>query len=58
MLAAQAVRAQLVAVSQLDFGAELNERVNVRVEPAPADHVSAGRRDARAPVPGEQRPGQ
>ena len=32
--------------------------VNVRVEPAAADHVAARRRDARAAEAGEQRPGE
>ena len=40
--AAQAGRAQLVAAADVDLGAELGERVDVRVEPPAADHVAAG----------------
>ena len=57
-LAAQPVGAQVVAAVQLDLDAELGERVEVRVEAAAADHVSAGRRDGRAAEPREQRPGE
>src|SRR5947208_5391513 len=32
--------------------------LDVGVEPAAADHVAPGRRDARAAVAGEQRPGE
>ena len=53
--AAQAVRPHLVAAVRLDLGAELRERVDVRVQAPPADHVAARRRDDRAPVAGEQR---
>ncbi len=49
---------QLVAAVRLDLGAELGERVDVRVEAAPADHVAAGRRHLRAPEAGEQRAGE
>ena len=42
-------RAQLVAAADVDLGAELGERVDVRVEPAPADHVAAGRRHTARP---------
>ena len=45
MGAAQVAR-QLVALAHLDGGAELVERVDVRVEAPPADHVAARRRDA------------
>ena len=46
--AAQPVGAQLVALADLDLGAELLERVEVRVEAAAADHVAARRRHDRA----------
>jgi hypothetical protein len=47
VLTLQAVgRANVEARADLDLRAELRERVDVRIEPAPADHVSAGRRDA------------
>src|SRR5207302_1668148 len=55
---AQAVRPHPVLPVRLDLGAELRERVDVRVEPPPTDHVAAGRRDDRLSVAGEQRPGQ
>ena len=45
--------AELVALAELEAGAELREGVDVRVEPAPPDHVPAGRRDARAAEPCE-----
>ena len=42
----------------LDPGAEVLERVEVRVEPAAADEVAAGRRHARLAEAGEQRAGE
>jgi hypothetical protein len=48
----------LVAAVDLDLRAKLGERVNVGVEPAPADHVAARRRDRRAANSREQRPGE
>ena len=38
-------------------GAEREERVEVRVQPAAADHVAAGRRHQRGAEAGQQRPG-
>ena len=49
---------RLVGAVQLDLDAELHERVDVRVEPAAADHVAARRRHGRAAEAGEQRPGE
>ena len=49
---------ELVAVAHRDRGTELLERQEVRVHPAPADHVSAGRRERDRAEAGEQRPGQ
>src|SRR5438067_24090 len=49
--------AQLVAAVELDRRAELGERVHVRIEPAPADDVTARRRHARTAEAREQRPG-
>ena len=48
----------LVAAVELDLGAQLGERVNVRIEPAPADHVATGRRHRRTPDAREQRSGE
>jgi len=48
-------RAHLEAIVDLDLGPELGERMDVRVEPAAADHVAARRRHARPPEPCEQR---
>ena len=42
------VPCELVALVELERGAELGEGVDVRVEPAAADHVAARRRHARA----------
>ena len=56
--AAKPVGAHLVALADRDLGAEALERVEVRVEPAPADHVAAGRRHGRAAEPREQRAGE
>ena len=50
-------RQQDVAVV-LDARAERLERVEVRIEPAAADHVAAGRRHQRAAVAREQRAGE
>ena len=47
MLALEAARAQVVARPDVDFGAELGKRVDVRIEPPPSDHVAAGRRHDR-----------
>ena len=46
---------QLVAGADVDLGAELGKGVDVRVEPAAADHVAARRRDARPAEAREQR---
>jgi putative nucleotidyltransferase with HDIG domain len=56
---AKSVRPHLVEAVQVDLRAELGERVDVRVEAAPADHVAAGRRhdgpgDAREQRTGEE----
>ena len=52
------VRPHVEAPVRLDLRAEVRERVDVDVEPAPADHVSAGRRDDRLAAAGEQRAGE
>ena len=57
-LAAQPRRAHLEAAVDLDLDAELGEAVDVRVEPAPPDHVAAGRRHGRAAEAREQRAGE
>ena len=57
-LAAQPRRAHLEAAVDLDLDAELGEPVDVRVEPAPPDHVAAGRRHGRAAEAREQRAGE
>src|SRR5205823_4299380 len=57
-LAAEAVGSHLVAPVDLDLRAELGERVDVRVEPPPPDHVAAGRWYGGAADAGEQRPGE
>ena len=49
---------ELVPLAQLEVGTELLEGVEVRVEPAPADHVTARRGHDRAAVTCEQRPGE
>ena len=49
---------ELVALAELERRTELLERVDVRVEPAPADHVAARRRHDGAPDAPEQRPGE
>ena len=56
--AAQALRLHLVAVVDLDRRAEAFERVDVRIEPATADHVAARRRHARPAEAREQRAGE
>ena len=48
-------REQADVAVELDVGAERAERVEVRVQPAPADHVAAGRRQQRGAEAGEQR---
>ena len=55
---AQAVGAHVVAAVQPHLGAELGERVDVRVEAPAADHVAARRRHARAAEARQQRPGE
>ncbi len=50
-------RAQADVARVLDVRAERAERVEVRIEPAAADHVAAGRRQQRLAEAGEQRPG-
>ena len=57
-LALQPVGTQLEAALDRDPGAELLERVDVRVEPAPADCVAARRVEHRVPEAGEQRPAE
>ena len=57
-LAAQAARAHLVAAVDLDLDAELGEAVDVRVETAAPDHVTAGRGHAHAAEAREQRAGE
>ncbi len=57
-LAAKTVRPHLVRAVQLDLDAELLKRVDVRVEPAAADHVAARRWHRHPPETGEERPGQ
>ena len=49
---------ELVAVAHRDRGAQLLERQEVGVDPAPADDVSAGRRERDLAEAGEQRSGQ
>ena len=56
--AAQALRLHLVAALDLDPRAEAFERVDVRIEPAPADHVASRRRHARPAEAREQRAGE
>ena len=56
--APEALGLHLVAAVDLDARAELGKRVNVRVEPAAADHVAAGRRHRRAAGTRKQRPGE
>ncbi len=53
MLPPQAAgRLQLVMhLPELDLCAEPRERVDVRIETAPPDHVAARGRDGRAPEP-------
>src|SRR5207245_1617482 len=48
----------LVAAVELDLCAQLRKGVNVRIEPAPADHVAAWRRYRGTPDTREQRPGE
>ena len=48
--------AHLVPLSGLDLGAERGERVDMGVDPAPADDVSARRRHRGGAEAGEQRP--
>ncbi len=49
---------ELVALAELERRTELLERVEVRVEPAPADHVASRRRHDGAADSPEQRPGE
>jgi hypothetical protein len=49
---------ELVASVVLDRRTELRERMDVRVEPAAPDHVTTGRRHARAAEAREQRAGE
>jgi hypothetical protein len=58
MWGSQAVRPELEPLADVDLRAKLGEGVDVRVEPAPADHVAAGRRHARAAQACEQRAGE
>ena len=51
-------RGQQDVAAVLDARAERLERVEVRIEPAAADHVAAGRRHQRAAVAREQRAGE
>ena len=48
-------REQADVAVEVDVGPERAERVEVRVQPAPADHVAAGRRQQRGAEAGEQR---
>jgi hypothetical protein len=57
-LPAQLGGAHLEAAVDVDLDAELCEPVDVRVEPAPPDHVPAGRRHDRAAEACEQGPGE
>ncbi len=57
-LAAKTVRLHLVRAVQLDLDAELLKGVDVRIEPATADHVASGRRHRHAPETREKRPGE
>ena len=58
-LAAEPVASRIsYAPFELDLDAELLERVDVRVEPAAADDVAAGRRDGDASEAREQRAGE
>ena len=57
-LAAQRAAAHLVAAADVDLRTELCERVDVRIEPTAADHVTAGRRRADRAEPREQRAGE
>ena len=51
-------REPVPAAVHVHLGAERAEGVEVRVEPATADHVAAGRRHVGAAAAGEQRPGE
>ncbi len=55
---AQPVGRELVDAVDVDVGAERGERVDVRVETAPADHVAARRRHGHPPEACEQRAGE
>ncbi len=57
-LALQAVGLHLVRAVERDGDTELLERVDVRVEPAAADDVAAGRRDGDPSEARKQRPGE
>ena len=54
--AREAVRGEVVDAVELDLGAQGGERVNVRVETPPPDHVPSGRRHRDASEAREQRP--
>ena len=49
---------EVVAAVHANLGAELGQRVDVRVEPAAADHVAAGRRHLGAAEARQQRAGE
>jgi hypothetical protein len=51
----EALRPHRVAAVHVDVSAELRKGMDVRVQPAAADHVASRRRDDRLPLPGEQR---
>ena len=56
--ALETLGAHLVPLTGLDVRAERGERVNVRVDPAAANHVPSGRRHRCGAEAGEQRPGE
>src|SRR5918995_2035698 len=56
--AGEPVGAQLVVLFDRDPGSELDERVDVRVEPPTPDHVAARRRHHCPPGTRQQRPGE
>ena len=58
VLADELVGAKLEPAADRDLGAELLERVDVRVERAAADEVAAGRREQDVAVAREQRAGE
>src|SRR5947208_13439760 len=57
-LAAQRTAPELVPAADVDLRAELGECVDVRIEPPPTDHVTAGRRRTDMSNTCEQRTGE